>query len=360
MITCQNCGKTNEPTRKFCIRCGKSLLRPVKEKAEKPTTQVPELGTVTTAAKLKAAAEAKRTREAPSVPATTTTDDRWVRPSSVSRDRVRATGTRTGRSESEKAREIFEKSMEYGIDETGTGIVETRMLRASEVKSLLESPDAQEPLEPARVPTSPSPDWPVESAPDEEARVVAPPPARPASAEQRLLGSKSAYVRGAEELSTEQKASVPDTSEFTSSRYADEGISDVPAPMQETAAPVPKESEEELAFEDLSTVVKPASATAKPVPVAPRAARSAATTAEFTAVCPSCGGVVHVDSFEYPREIYSVMAEARLKQARFFVVQGKYDEAKRIIAIAVALFEKAEDENGKAQADKLLRSLSRS
>ncbi len=351
MISCQNCGKTNEPTRKFCIRCGQSLLKPVKAKAEKPTAQVPELGTVTTAAKLKTAAEAQKAPESPRVP--TTTDDRWVRPSSVSRDRVRATSTRTGRSESEKAREIFEKAMEYGTDETGTGVIETRMLRASEVKSLLESPEEPEPLEPARVPTSAPPSWPGESAPEEESRVVAPQPARPAGAEQRILGSKSVYVRASDEMAAEPKVSVPDTSEFTSSRYADEGVSSAPAPAREAAPPVPDESEEELAFEDLSTVVKTA-------PTPPKALRPATPASEFTVVCPSCGGVVHVDFFEYPREIYSVMAEARLKQARFFVVQGKYEDAQRIIGIANALFEKAGDENGKAQADKLLRSLSRS
>jgi hypothetical protein len=69
---------------------------------------------------------------------------------------------------------------------------------------------------------------------------------------------------------------------------------------------------------------------------------------------------VHLDDFSYPVEIYSVMGEARLKQARFYVVQGKYEEAKRVISIARGLFTKADDDSGLAQADKLANSLERS
>jgi hypothetical protein len=74
----------------------------------------------------------------PSDSAKATTDDEWVRPSQVSRDRMRTTSPTTGKSEMEKAREAFARAEGVGIDEAdGSGVVETRMLRASEVRELM-------------------------------------------------------------------------------------------------------------------------------------------------------------------------------------------------------------------------------
>ncbi len=67
-----------------------------------------------------------------------TTDDKWVRPSQVARDRVRSKSTSRGKSEMEKAKEAFAKAEGVGIYEPdGSGVVETRMLRASEVRELM-------------------------------------------------------------------------------------------------------------------------------------------------------------------------------------------------------------------------------
>ncbi len=78
--TCEKCGKANQDTRKFCIRCGASLLKPIKEKPA--PTPAPE------AAQPKAAAP----QATPKKPLSPTTDDTWVKPSEVSRDRVRTAG----------------------------------------------------------------------------------------------------------------------------------------------------------------------------------------------------------------------------------------------------------------------------
>lgn len=54
MRTCPKCGRANDVTRKFCVRCGTSLLAAAEESKPKPSTvAIPELGRVTTAASLK-------------------------------------------------------------------------------------------------------------------------------------------------------------------------------------------------------------------------------------------------------------------------------------------------------------------
>lgn len=75
--------------------------------------------------------------------------------------------------------------------------------------------------------------------------------------------------------------------------------------------------------------------------------------------CPSCGEVINVDTFEYPREIYSAMGAARMKEARYFVVQGKYKEAQKIVRVARSLYMKAGDDGGIAEVTKLVDSLAR-
>ena len=106
MKTCAKCGKANLPTRKYCLRCGASLISAPKPEPQK-AAPAPE----------------------PVVPATpsndvsATTDDKWVRPSEVSTDRVRTSAPKA-KSELEKAREAFARAEEVGIEEGDEGIVE--------------------------------------------------------------------------------------------------------------------------------------------------------------------------------------------------------------------------------------------
>ena len=54
MRTCPKCGRANDVTRKFCVRCGASLLgAPDETKPKRSAVAIPELGRVTTAASLK-------------------------------------------------------------------------------------------------------------------------------------------------------------------------------------------------------------------------------------------------------------------------------------------------------------------
>ena len=131
MRTCQSCGKANNPIRKYCTRCGKSLLQ---AKEEKPAPVPTSVVTETPIPDVQAPTD-QYTR---SDQVEATTDDEWVRPSQVSRDRVRSGSATKPKSEMEKAREAFARAEGVGIDEAdGSGIVETRMLRASEVRELM-------------------------------------------------------------------------------------------------------------------------------------------------------------------------------------------------------------------------------
>ena len=60
--------------------------------------------------------------------------------------------------------------------------------------------------------------------------------------------------------------------------------------------------------------------------------------------------------FEYPKEVYSGMGAARLKQARFFVVQGKPDLAMDAVRRARAFY----DKKGLKEVLKLVESLAKS
>ena len=154
MRTCASCGKANLPTRKYCVRCGKSLLTSkVDESTKTPTrsTDRPESVEV-----VKPRVEpVKPVRQSPET-LKVTTDDKWVRPSEVSKDRLRTTSSSKGKSEMEKAREAFARAEQVGIKEEGGNIVETRMLRASDVRELMQevATQAQTPQRPAE--TTPS------------------------------------------------------------------------------------------------------------------------------------------------------------------------------------------------------------
>jgi len=141
--TCASCGKANNPTRKYCLRCGKPLY-PEKE-AKQPVAQpiATDEQKVDRAAKQLEDAIAPADASAHSPPKATT-EDKWVKPSEISRDRVRSTAPTTGKSEMEKAREAFARAEKVGIADEEGEIVETRMLRASEVQELMEGISKQQ------------------------------------------------------------------------------------------------------------------------------------------------------------------------------------------------------------------------
>ena len=141
MRTCPSCGKANNPIRKYCVRCGKSLLTSKADKPVKtptPSTKQPEIAESTRISQESDIAE-KAVSTTPSV----TSGDQWVRPSEISKDRMRTTSTSRGKSEMEKAKEAFARAEQVGIQEEGGDIVETRMLRASEVRELMQETPPQ-------------------------------------------------------------------------------------------------------------------------------------------------------------------------------------------------------------------------
>ena len=361
--TCDKCGKANQPTRKFCIRCGSSLIKKdaPKEKAPLPTAEQAPVAEVPVA-------------PAPETPAAS--DDKWVKPSSVSPDRMRTAGGLTRpKSEFEKAKEAFAKAETVGIDEAdGSGVIETRMLRASEVKELLEGPGMMAGGEEVPPPTMMEGSEPL---PPEAAHLM--PQAGPTQAqiEESILGSKSAFVEQPPEPEPEP---VPDpmvapptaegpvspelSAEFSSTRYEMEG--GVPVIEATTAE---EASEAELTYDE--PVAAPAEPEAeptpfapvdKPAPAAPEPAKAPAkpdADLDLVIACPDCGKVINVDMFDYPNDVYSRMGAARLKQARFFVVQGKPDEAMQAVRKARAFYEKADDKKGLKEVLKLVESLAK-
>ncbi len=323
---CEKCGKTNQPTRKFCIRCGASLI-----KAPKPEPARAPLPPAQTSEKSKAIVGSEQAP--PPDSATPAANDQWVKPSEVARDRVRmAGGSARGKSEFEKAKEAFARAETVGIDEEGTGVIETRMLRASEVKELLEGPGMMDGSEEVPQPTMMAGSEPVPPEAQELMRPAAP---SQSQIEKQILGSKSGFVEQEKpppeappvlEATTVEAEVTPELSaEFTSSKYEEEAVAK-PAPA---STPPPQAAAADVDEDSLDLVI----------------------------ACPSCGGILNIDMFEYPPEVYSAMGDARLKQARFFVVQGQNDDAKRIVDVATALYEKAGDKKGIAEAEKLRKSL---
>ncbi len=143
MKTCASCGKANNPTRKYCLRCGKPLYQdkepkrpvsqPISTDEQKFNGAVKQLEEVIT----------PDNASQPTTPKVTT-DDKWVKPSEISRDRVRTTSSTMGKSEMEKAKEAFARAEKVGIVEENGEIVETRMVRASEVQELMEGISRQQ------------------------------------------------------------------------------------------------------------------------------------------------------------------------------------------------------------------------
>ncbi|MGY5853476.1 MAG: zinc-ribbon domain-containing protein, partial [Candidatus Thorarchaeota archaeon] len=83
MRNCPKCGRANNVTRKFCTRCGASLLVSLEEPAKEEKVPAPKIEDVK--------AEPEETYTSSTEPASATTEDKWVRPSEVDRDRLRTT-----------------------------------------------------------------------------------------------------------------------------------------------------------------------------------------------------------------------------------------------------------------------------
>ncbi|MHA1615518.1 MAG: hypothetical protein ACTSW7_02550 [Candidatus Thorarchaeota archaeon] len=326
MRTCDKCGKANQPTRKFCIRCGGSLLKKTKPS---PAVIVP--------------APTVETPVAPQPTSPTITEEEAVKPSQVSRDRVRVAGGTKQLSELDKAKAAFAKAETVGIDEPdGSGIIETRMLRASEVRELLEGPGMMDTGEEVPAPTMMEGSEPL---PPEAAEMMTPNIPTSSQIEESILGSKSAFVEQAPKpeappLQPETQVSSAVTTGFNSSKYE----------QDET---VPPGTEEEAVTGFASQTPPVTEAPAEPLPAA------IAEDLDLVIACPDCGKVINVDMFEYPREVYSAMAAARLKQTRFFIVQGKGNEALRIVRLAYALYTKAGDNFGLDEVKKIIETLAK-
>jgi len=345
MRVCPKCNKSNLPTRKYCIRCAALLITPPKKRAaveDTPKPEVPQIGRVTTGEAL-----ARQATESAAPPPTT--NDKWVKPSEVSRDRVRSGASAGRKTELEKAREAFARAEDVGIDEDGTGIVETRMLRASEVRELLESSGA------SSDPDVPAPMMMEGSEPltPEEMELLQPTMPKPQALEEQILGAKSAFVSSDEEAKPPPERSLDkDVSKgFSSSKY--EQTDDEMEVAMSDAMPVV--TAETLPAEHTPATTPPPSSSEVEI----KPAREADDELDYVTICHNCGEATNIDQFEYPVEVYSAMGSARLKQARFLVVQGKSERANEILRIARSLFQKAGDETGLHEAKKLIDSLAR-
>ena len=349
--TCEKCGKANQPTRKYCIRCGASLLATAKPKEKAPLPAAPA------APVPEAAPVAPTPAPEPAVAA----EEKAIKPSQVSRDRVRTADVGSkAKSEFEKAKEAFAKAETVGIDEPGgSGIVETRMLRAIEVKELLEGPGMMAGGEDIPQPTMMEGSEPL---PPEAAHLM--PPAGPSSEqlEQSILGSKSAYVEQTPEPVVtppvvEGTVDPELSAEFSSTRYEmEDGVPVIEATTAEEVPPAEvAPAEPKPGDSGFAAVTKPP--TAKPEPAAKPAPPDS--DLDLVIACPDCGKVINVDMFDYPNDVYSKMGAARLKQARFFVVQGYPDNAMQAVRKARALYEKADDKKGLKEVLKLVESLAK-
>jgi hypothetical protein len=340
--TCEKCGKANQPTRKFCIRCGASLLKkevPV-EKAPLPTAQTPQVPET----------------PAPAPPPTTSEQDKFVKPSQVDHDRVRTAEGLTR-----------PKAETVGIEEAdGSGVIETRMLRASEVKELLEGPGMMAGGEEVPPPTMMEGSEPL---PPEAAAFM--PKAGPTSSqiEESILGSKSAFVEHPPEPEPEPvmppspEIGVPP--ETSPAGYEMEGevpvikATTVETPVDSPSAPSPA-AKAEAPPAAPATAPPPSQPAHAKTQEQPKPQKPVDSDLDLVIACPDCGKVINVDMFEYPKEVYSGMGAARLKQARFFVVQGKPDLAMDAVRRARAFYEKADDKKGLKDVLKLVESLAKS
>jgi len=119
------------------VRCGASLIQPIKKKEPKNVARSPEAAQATTRETTSSIGAQK---EAPTPkPEEIVTSSKLVKPSTIQHNRMRMVERHGGKTELEKAKEAFNRADQAGTDESYGGIVEPRMLRASEVRELMAS-----------------------------------------------------------------------------------------------------------------------------------------------------------------------------------------------------------------------------
>jgi hypothetical protein len=158
------------------VRCGKSLLVVKEETSGKkpPTpTKQPEVIEKPVQPAVKESA-ARSAADGLSV----TTNDQWVKPSQVQRGRMRTTSSSRGKSEMEKAKEAFARAEKVGIQDEEGDIVETRMLRASEVREFMQDLSTQP--QPSQQTVESSPSQPLQKPVEQPLGPSSTPPTKPA------------------------------------------------------------------------------------------------------------------------------------------------------------------------------------
>ncbi len=119
------------------MRCGASLIQPIKKKEPKEVARTPEAAQATTR---ETTSRVGTHKESPTPkPEEIVTSSKLTKPSSIQQDRMRTAKRHVGKTELEKAKEAFNRADQAGTDEGYGGIVEPRMLRASEVRELMAS-----------------------------------------------------------------------------------------------------------------------------------------------------------------------------------------------------------------------------
>ena len=255
--------------------------------------------------------------------------DECVRPSQIVRDRIILTKYTRVESELEKARRAFARADAVGIKKEKAGIIETRMVRASEISELM-----RKARERKRTPSRETPD--MDAMRTEEALT----PAREA-AERKMLGALSTYVTPNRTDSTPNPRLTEDPAlspgeqteqfaSFTSSRY--EAAPSESKPERQTDSP--PEVKMPLVWE-------------LPPETPPKERTAAATPHPKTVSAPEAG------TFEYPRAVYKAMGVARLEQARRLIAAGRNEEAQRAAYISKTFFELAQDDAGITQINRL-------
>jgi hypothetical protein len=263
------------------------------------------------------------------------TDDNFVKPSEIIRDRIRSVSVRrSAESELEKAKHAFAKADSVGIDESGTGVIETRMLRASEVQELLSDWGPSHPEE-------------TESSIVESESMVLPDlqasePTRE-EMEQHFLGSHSTLTKleysERQQTDTVTSRIVRTSDDFSSTLYEKDQFKPETEPTEEVQWEL--ESEEKQSKPELPSESIEISTESIP----------------WVITCPDCGKVMHSDFYEYPNEVYNHMGNSRLKQAKLFFIEGNPEEALKAARLARLFFEKTKDERGLIELARLERLL---
>ena len=255
--------------------------------------------------------------------------DECVRPSQIVRDRIILTKYTRVESELEKARRAFARADAIGIKKETAGIVETRMVRASEIQELM-----RRARERKRTPSRETPDM------DAMRTGETLTPAREA-AERKMLGALSTYVTpimtdsAPSPTLTEDPALSPGEqteqfASFTSSKY--EAAPSEPKPEQRTDSP--PAAKMPLVWE-------------LPPETPPKERVTAVTPQSKIVSAPEAG------TFEYPRAVYKAMGVARLEQAKRLIAAGRNEEAQRAAYISKTFFELAREDAGITQVNRL-------